>query len=478
MRFLSWLGRNAADVNVSEKQLPIPITGDRGRWWHPVIREPFTGAWQRNMELRTENVLSYSAVFSCITLIASDVGKLRIKLVEQDRNGIWSEVNRDSPFWPVLRKPNNYQNRITFLEQWIVSKLINGNTYVLKERDNRGVVVALHILDPNRVRPLQADNGDIYYDLGYDVLAGVGTGRAEDQTKVPASEIIHDLMVPLYHPLCGVSPLTASFLAAAQGMNIQQQSVQFFANKSSPGGVLTAPGHIGDDVAERLTTYFEAATSGANVGRVVVAGDGLKFERLTMTAIDAQLIEQLKLSAEIVCSTFHVPPHMVGVGQPPSYNNIEALNQQYYSQCLQKLIEKLELSLDEGLSLTTVPGKIYGTELDLDGLLRMDSATQMEVLTKATGTPVMEINAARKKLDLPPIEGGESIWMQQQNYSLEALSERDKNSPLLPAPAPQPVVQPTDEQAQIEAAALKQFGAWQLDSCLRNLPPVARDIAA
>jgi phage portal protein BeeE len=59
----------------------------------------------------------------------------------------------------VLRKPNRYQNRIKFVETWIASKLLHGNAYILKERDNRGVVVALYVLDPHRVKPLVAPDG-------------------------------------------------------------------------------------------------------------------------------------------------------------------------------------------------------------------------------------------------------------------------------------------------------------------------------
>ena len=85
---------------------------------------------------------------------------------------------------------------------------------------------------------------------------------------------------------------------------------------------------------------------------------GWTYTPITMTAIDSIAVNQLKMSAETVCSCFHVPPYMIGVGQPPTYNNIEALDQQYYSQCLQALIESIELCLDEGLALN----KPLGTE--------------------------------------------------------------------------------------------------------------------
>src|SRR5262249_14260188 len=144
----------------------------------------------------------------------------RCRLVEKDDNGIWNEVTA-AAFSPVLRKPNRLQNRIKFFEQWIVSKLLHGNTYVLKQRDNRNIVVALYILDPTRTRPLVAPDGGVYYQVGHDNLAGLYDPDATT-TTIPASEIIHDVMVPLYHPLCGVSPLTASGIAAVQGLAIQR----------------------------------------------------------------------------------------------------------------------------------------------------------------------------------------------------------------------------------------------------------------
>jgi len=394
--------------------------GGGGGGWFPIIHEPFTGAWQRNMEIRAETTITYSAVYSCVTLIASDIAKVRLRLVQQDANGIWSETT-SSAFSPVLRKPNRYQNRIKFIEQWIVSKLLHGNTYVLKERDNRGVVVAMYILDPLMTKPLVGGDGSVYYQINRDKLAGV----EENSIIVPASEIIHDTMVPLYHALCGVSPLTASGMAVAQGLSIQRHSAKFFHNGANPGGILTAPGQISPEQVASIKTQWQQNYSGDNVGRVAVLGNGLTYAAMSVNAVDAQLIEQLKWTAETVCSCFHVPPYMIGIGTMPTYNNIEALNQQYYTQCLQGLIESVELCLDEGLGLTDVQGQTYGTEFDLDDLLRMDTLGKVEAAAKATGAGIMKIDEARKKFDLAPTEGGDACYLQEQNYSLSALAKRD-----------------------------------------------------
>jgi HK97 family phage portal protein len=414
------------------------------RGWYRIL-ESFSGSWQRNIEIDHNSVLATHSVFSCMTLIASDIAKLRVKLVEYGE-GVWTEVERKSPIAAVLRKPNHFQTRIQFWESWILSKLSRGNTYVLKRRDRRGVVIALYVLDPNRTKPMIAPDGAVYYQLSTDNISGI----EEEQVMVPASEIIHDRFNCLFHPLVGLTPIFACGLAATQGLKIQENSASFFANASKPGGLLIAPGRIDPENAARLKETWETNYTGKNGGKIAVLGDGMKFEALTISPVDAQMVEQMKWSAEVVCSTFHVPPYKIGVGDMPSYNNVQALNVEYYSQCLQVLIEAAEVLLDEGLG--TKEG--VGTEFDLDNLLRMDGVTQMEVLDK--GKNLMTPNEGRRKLDLKPKPGGDSVYRQQQDYSIEALAKRDaKDDPFAKGDTgtqPPPADAANDNAMELEAA--------------------------
>jgi HK97 family phage portal protein len=433
--------------------------------WFPVVNEPFTGAWQRNVYLRDETLLAYHAVYACIERIASDIAKCRIRLVEQDANMIWNETTSPS-FSPVLRKPNGYQTRIQFFESWMTSKLIQGNTYVLKERDQRGIVTDLYVLDPRGVYPYVAPNGDVYYRLSVDNLADL-----TEENTVPATELIHDMSSIRHHPLCGIPPLIAAALPATQGLRISAQSTAFFENRAQPSGVLTAPLNIPAATAQRIKEYWSTEFQGNKQGKVAVLGDGLKFVPLTFTAVDSQLIEQLGLSAKMVCSAFGVPAHMVGAADPPSYNNIEALNQQYYTQCLQKHFEAIEILLDEGLGLIDVPGHTYGTEFDLDDLLRMDTKTLVDAESEAVKAAIKAPNEARARLNLPPVVGGASPMIQQQNYSLAALNKRDTQAdPFAPAQPPQPPPQPDSTPPDAtDATAIAQLASWQLKHELERL---------
>jgi HK97 family phage portal protein len=476
---MTTLGLNTIEASKADliTRMPAELVSSHSRWvgmfgggFIGRIHEAFAGAWQRNIVYSNESILTQSTVWACITLIMQDIGKLGVDLIERDGD-IWVPTTNPA-YSPFLRKPNHYQNRIKFFEYWVTSKLTRGNTYVLKERDNRGGpnqgnVIAGYILDPERVQVLVAPNGEVFYELAADNLAGV-----KDNVRVPASEIIHDVGVALHHPLCGLSPLVACAMAASQSLAIQSTSSKFFQNNSRPGGVLTAPREISDSTAQRIKEHWDANYAGEeNFGRVAVLGNGLTYEPMAMTAVESDLAKQLGWTDEKICSVFHVPPFMVGVGPMPTYDNIAKLNQQYYQQALQELMECIELCLDEGLEL----GPDLGISFNLDNLLRMDQESLMSTLDK--GKNIYTANEQRQRLNLKPVTGGNTVYRQQQDYSLEALAKRDaqenpfaKNTPApSPSPAP-PASDPGDEETakSLHLIAAKMSAENWVSACLQQ----------
>lgn len=406
------------------------------------IRETYPGGWQEGATPRQVglgDMASFGAVYACVSRIATDVAKLRPRFIAESR-GVMMPTRGPQDVKELLRRPNRYQNWLQFTTYWLTSKLFFGNTYVLMRRAGpRGRPVELLVLDPRTVMPMVTPEGDVYYALGGDPFA-----QAESGMTVPASEVIHDRHVTLWHPLVGVSPISACAASVSQGMKIQQNSAKFFENMSRPSGMLTAPGTISSETASRLKTEFERNYAGLNIGRLAVLGDGLKYEPMTIPAQDAQLMQQLSWTVEDVGRCFSVPLYKIAAGPMPTAGNVEALETQYYSGCLQWYIESVERLLTDAMA----GGDTYEIELDLDGLLRMDSAARIDALGKAVGGALMKPDEARARMNLPPVEGGDAVYLQQQNYSLAALARRDAQADPFgsaPAPAPAPVAAPEPE---------------------------------
>jgi len=407
--------------------------GASGAAWAPIVREPYTGAWQQNDELRLETALANPVVFRCVSLIASDIGKLPLRLVAVDANGIWHETTSPA-FSPVLRVPNRYQTAAQFYEAWMFSKLLWGNTYVLKDRDARGVVTSLYVLDPCRVRPLVAPDGDVYYELQTNDLAGIPSSGAP--LVAPSKEIIHDRWNCAFHPLVGLSPLYACGGAASQGLAMQSASTSFFSGGGRPSGMLVYPGEIDPESAARVKATWHSMG-----GQTAIVGNGPKYEPVSASAEESQWIEQMGWTAKTIAGCFGVPISMVDSSQQPPYANNEASTLQYHSQCLQTHLTGIEAALDAGLELPAP----YGTEFDLDDLIWMDTATKTKAAHDAISAGAMSPNEARRKyFGLGPVPGGDSPYLQQQYYSLEALAMRDLAAP---APATPTTAPPVEEPA-------------------------------
>ena len=386
-----------------------------GGGWTSLFGSGFHANFQVDSKLSREEIAAHHTVFTCISLISQDIGKMPI-LLKKKEQGVWIEQEITDEL-RVLKKPNGYQNWQQFGEHWTISLLMRGNTYIFKHRDIfTGKFSGMSVLNPDRVKPLISDKGEVFYQLSADSLT-----KTADEI-VPASEIIHDRINCFYHPLVGLSPISACGMAAGHGLDIQKSQRTHFKNNSRPGGVLTAPGPISEETANRIKTQWNEKYSGDNAGCTAVVGDGLTFAPIAVSALDSQLIEQLKMTNEIICSVFHVPSFKVGVGSIPAGQKVSDLNEIYYSDCLQSMIEARENLLDDGLELKT---KGFEAFLDLDVLIRMDSTSLMSHLKEGVGAGLIAPNEGRAKLGYLPVIGGESPMIQQQNYSLAALSKRD-----------------------------------------------------
>lgn len=406
-----------------------------GVWNSVFVHEPYSGAWQKNDELKREDMTAFYAVFACVSLISKDMGKMPL-LLKKKEDGVLVDaaVPEELSF---LKKPNKYQTWQQFNEFWTSSLLLRGNTYVLKQRDAFGNVFRLVVLNPDQVKPLIDDFGNVFYQLGSDNL------NQTDSTILPASEIIHDRINCFYHPLIGLSPMMACGLSAATGLNIQKNSSRFFGNMSRPSGLLTAPGPISQQKASEIGSAWNANYSGQNIGKTAVLGDDLKYQPIAISASEAQMMEQLNASARTVCVAFNVHPDKIGLVDANAAVKISDRNETYFSDCLQSYVEARENLFDQEFDLES-----YGLEafFDVEVLIRMDSASQMNRLKEGVGAAILTPNEARKKLGHKPLEGGDTVYMQQQNFSLEALSKRDqKEDPFGKGEAPKPPELPQND---------------------------------
>lgn len=442
-RALNLIGLARVDV-ARDASTARPIAGG-ANWFggnplpplsHGYVHEPYSGAWQQNASCGAPGGM-FSAVYACVQTISGDIAKLQPRIRRRLPDG--QKVTHDMhPAARALWYPNNYQTRVDFWGQFMAGALFTGNSYAYLVRDERGVIASMHLLDPRKVTPLIAADGSIFYSIAETPLAQL-TG----ENTVPARYILHHRLLSLTHPLVGLSPWVAAGISAGTGSQIQANSSAFFSNMSRPSGMLIVPGRVDEPQLTRLRTDWDQNFKLGNTGRTAILEQGMKWEPMTMTAVDAQLIEQLRWSVEDVARVFRVPLYMLTDASKISFKNAEQLARNYYSQTLQYHIEAIEARIDDAFDLAE---DVY-CEFDLSTLLRMEFDSRVAAYQTAINCGVLTINEARALEELPPKEGGDEPLVQMQYVPLSMAGTKTPSAP--PAPI-EPEPEPEDDAEEPE----------------------------
>ena len=396
------------------------------------------GSWQMNLGDRfpAPELVAFSAVYACTTVISGDIAKLPMQVFRVDLNTGARTPQRADYYTQLMRHPNDYQTAADFMQLFMLSALLQGNAYAFVRRNGRGEVSEMHILDPRTTRPyIEPQSGAIFYRCAGHELAGL-----EPDAMIPERNIIHHRLplLPAF-PLVGVTPIFAAAASSAVGLHILRNSQTFFGNSSRPAGTLTAPGKISKETAQRLKEDWDNNYSGPRYGKTAVLPEGLKWEPLTITAQDAQLIEQLRWSVEDVARVFRVPLFMLGDTQRATYSKVEQLNRTYLSGCLSYHIEALEQRFARAFEFPPT----FELKFDLSALLRAEIDIRFTAYQTALASAWTTINEVRAQEGLSPVDGGDEPHIQMQYVPLSQAGTRGAAPPATP-PAPPPATEGID----------------------------------
>ena len=407
-------------------------------WWGNGDRGPL-GSWQmnRNGPHGHLELVAFSAVYACVNVISSDVAKLPIQIFKVDQETGARTLLRSDYYAMLFRTPNEYQTHSDLLYAFVQSYLLQGNAYCYAgKRNGRGETTELHVLNPYKVKALIADDGSVFYECGEDFLAGL-----RPNTIVPERDMIHHRLplVPGF-PLVGVTPIFAAAASSAVGIQILRDSQQFFANSARPSGILQSTINLGDEQKRKAKEEWDIAYRGREYGKVAILPNGLDWKPITITAQDAQLIEQLRWSVEDVARVFRVPTFMLGDTSKVTYRNSEQMARAYLVNCLATHIEALEERFERAFQFP--PN--FEVKFDLTQLLRTEIDVRFTAYQQALTAGWTSINEVRGQEGLAPVEGGEEPRVQMQYVPLSAANEPPPAPAPAPAPAPEPAPAPTE----------------------------------
>ena len=391
--------------------------GELGSWFG---MDSLDEGWQRNLDRKSFSADKIPAVYACVMSNARAVSQCPIQVIRKDANRK-DFIQYNSPVFRVLENPNSYETRNQFVQNMVAMMLFQGESFAYAIRDNRGVVSQLHRLNKGTCTPyIEPETKTIFYAVGSNPLVDNGTTEA----LIPQRDILHLRAHCPRHPLIGESPIKAAAMATGINVALTQSQLAFFNRMSRPSGIITSDMVLNKAQMEQLREAWTQQSAQMAQGGIPILGGGMKFQQLGINSQDAQLIQAQRFSIADISRVFGVPSVLINEYENASYNNVEQLVSLWLSMSLGSLIENVESSL----------AKFFGVrgesriEIDESALLRMDFAARIDGLTKGVQGGLYTPNEARQAEDLPNIDGGDSVYLQQQMVPLaDAQSQRQTN---------------------------------------------------
>lgn len=342
--------------------------------------------------------LQASAVFSCVNNIAQDLAKIPLEV--RLRNGRGWDLTTTHPLTNLLRMPNRWQTPFQFWYYAMVCLGMRGNSYIAIVRGPSGAPRSLIPIMPDRVSVLMSPKGWLFYHISHP-LVGEGIRLHQD-------DMIHIRGFTLDGYL-GISPIMACPEAIGLALATQRHGATLFRQGAQVQGVLKVAKSLNADAAARLATSWRNAYGGVdNTSKTAVLEEGMAYEKIGMTADEAQFLETREKTDVDICGLYRVPPYKIGRGDKVTISNFENANQEYIDNALIPPARQIEELIWDRLVFSEEKPRL-SARFNFDELLRGDLSSRVTAGVAAVNSGLLSANEWRAREGLNPYERGDEF---------------------------------------------------------------------
>lgn len=344
-----------------------------------------------------ERAMTIAAAYRCVDVLSGSIASLPLRLM-RNRGGYFAEDVDDPINYALTVRPNYRQTAFEMMRNAIIMMLNQGNAYILPSWS--GGRLTLTLLSP------YSTNYDKMLDeyMVNDMVNSIyGTYHSD--------EIIHLRNMSLDGGYTGVSTIRYACRVLGIGETIDERSLQDQQPGSSHKGFIS-----GDDQGTKGIANFQdgqLSTVADRVGEELRAGKNimylqgdLKFNPLSMSPADIQVLENKKLYVLETCRFYGVHPDKVFAGQSQNYKASEMSQVQYLSDTLQPLLRKIENEFYVKLIPFSLASK-YRIQFDMEAFYQTDLESWSNYVEKTTQNGVYTVDYWRARKGQPPVPGGD-----------------------------------------------------------------------
>lgn len=380
---------------------------DRFRsWFEPV--NIFTQA-------ATSTLASNETIFSAVSQLANGMASMPLKLMREYKPQYTAVADL------MANAPNPNMTSFDWIRTMETLRNSRGNAIALKEYDGRYQVRGLRILDPTAVTPLiEQESQELWYRI---------QGADGKPYYVHNMDVIHvkHIWTTGYW---GINPLDVLKGTTDFDSKIRTFSLAQIEGAVHAGFILKMAANVSEEKKEQVLGSFKSFYQ-AN-GGILLEEQGVTIRELAQREyIDTKLFEVEKITITRVATVFNMPPHRLGLAEGTNYNAAEQRDLEYVQGTLMPIARQYEQELNRKLLTPEQRRQGFYWKFNLNALLRGDFAKRLDGYFKGIRSAVYTPNDVREFEDLPPVEGGDVLYISKDMIPLTQLATL--NQPQNPA---------------------------------------------
>ena len=390
----SWFGRSGSIGEAAGTQSPVPGTS----------LVPDVG------NVGIDGALQISTVWACIDRRAGTIASLPF-FVYQSVNG-QRTLARNTRLYAILHEsPNSRMTPFEFWRALVMNHDLRGNGYARIERDDAGEVLAMWPMAADQVEVQVLDDGSMVYVYRY----------GNDVAVLAAENVLH--IKNLGNGTVGLSKLDFMRSATDEAGKAQTAASKLFGAGGKPTGVLMIDKVLTKEQRDKVQQAFKGLAEGST-SRLEVLEASMKYQQLSMTPEDQQLLETRKFSVEEICRWFDVPPVLVHHSNVTAWGTgIFEIKDGFYTLALAPLCKNIEQAFRKRV-MTAKQRASMMAEFSMDAMQRASIKDRFEIYAKATQNGLKTRNECRQLENDPPLDGGDLLTAQSNLLPLPLLGTK------------------------------------------------------
>jgi HK97 family phage portal protein len=341
-----------------------------------------------------------TVVNAAIREIATSASLPAYRLMAEDAAGDAVEIP-DSEAALLLGDPNEGQAQSDFVELLTVYLMVTGNTYVLRERNGAGHIVALRLLRPDRIE-VKIDRAGLVSAYKY-TIDGVAYWLGAD-------DVAHLKLPNPYDDVYGLSPLQVASRHINLDTAVSTFLRSYFSNAGVPAGILKVSRRLNSqEEADSARAKWRSSFSG-NRGwhGLAVLDEDAEYQQVAPNLKDMDASAMTRVTETRICAVFGVPPILLGLEaglERSTYSNYEQARSAFWDETISPLARRIAAFLQRVLEVPArEPGRKVTADFSMVPAYEADHDAESARVVAQYQAGIVTLNEARGVLGFDPLD--------------------------------------------------------------------------